>query len=207
MIRSEAVLGVAFGTVAEGDARSSIAVRRRMSEELGIDDAWATITQVHGSHVIVADAPGMAGEADGIIAVAAGPPVTIATADCVPVALAGNVTIALVHAGWRGVSGGVVPAAVEAMAALGDPPDRAVIGPHIGPCCYEVGPEVVEAIGGHEETTTWDTTSVDLGAAIVDQLEGVDIERVAMCTMHDSRFASFRRNGTAERQVTVAWVP
>lgn len=207
MIRSEVLLGVAFGTAAEGDARSSIEARRAISAELGIDEAWATISQVHGSRVVVAEGPGMVGEADGVIAVASGPPVTIATADCVPVALAGRATIALVHAGWRGVVGGVVPAAVRAMAALGDPPDRAVIGPHIGPCCYEVGSEVVEAVGGHAATTTWGTTSVDLGGAISDQLAGIDIERVAPCTMHDDRFVSYRRNGTAQRQVSVAWVP
>jgi YfiH family protein len=207
MIRSEGLLGVAFGTAAEGDGRSSIEARRSISAELGIDEEWATITQVHGSRVVVADTPGMVGEADGVIAIASGPPVTIATADCVPVALAGRATIALVHAGWRGVAGGVVPAAVRAMADLGDPPARAVIGPHIGPCCYEVGTEVVEAVGGYASTTTWGTTSVDLGAAITDQLAGIDIEGVAACTMHDIRFASYRRNGTAERQVTVAWVP
>lgn len=206
MIRSEVLLGVAFGTAAEGDGRSSIEARRAISAELGIDEAWATVTQVHGSRVVVAEAPGLVGEADGVIAVASGPPVTIATADCVPVALAGQATIALVHAGWRGVAARAVPVAVEAMAALGDPPDRGVIGPHIGPCCYEVGPEVIEAVGGHAATTTWRTTSVDLAAAITDQLAGMDIEHVSACTMHDDRFASFRRNGTKQRQVTVAWV-
>jgi YfiH family protein len=207
MIRSEAIIGVAFGTATDGDGRSSEDARRRVSEELAIDDAWATITQVHGSDVIVARSPGMLGEADAVVALRGGPPVAIATADCVPVALAGASSIALVHAGWRGVASGVVAHAVQTMRSLGDPPDRAVIGPHIGPCCYEVGDDVVEAVGGHDATTTWGTTSVDLGAAITDQLAGIGIESVAACTMHDDRFASFRRNGTAQRQVTVAWVP
>ena len=207
MIRSEVVLGVAFGTVAEGDGRSSVAARRSISTELGIDEAWATITQVHGSDVIIARGSGALGEADAVVTFRDGPPVAIATADCVPVALVGQATIALAHAGWRGVASGVVVHAVETMRSLGDPPDRAVIGPHIGPCCYEVGSEVIEAVGGHAATTTWGTTSVDLGAAITDQLAGIGIERVAACTMHDDRFASFRRNGTAQRQVTVAWVP
>ena len=207
MIRSEVVLGVAFGTVAEGDGRSSVAARRSISTELGIDEAWATITQVHGSDVIVARGPGALGEADAVVTLHGGPPVAIATADCVPVALVGQATIALAHAGWRGVASGVVDRTVETMRSLGDPPDRAVIGPHIGPCCYEVGPEVIEAVGGHAATTTWGTTSVDLGAAITHQLAGIGIERAAACTMHDDRFASFRRNGTAQRQVTVAWVP
>ncbi len=81
----------------------------------------------------------------------------------------------------------------------------AVLGPHIGPCCYEVGTEVIEAVGGHESRTMWGTVSLDLAGAIREQLVDIPVEEVAICTREDGRFSSHRRNGTSHRQVTVAW--
>lgn len=207
MIRAEAIVGVAFGTARDGDARSDADARRVVARRLGIPTDWATIRQVHGADVAVATTPGDHGPADAIVTRTPRLPVTVATADCVPVVLAGDATIALVHAGWRGVALGVVDAAATRMADLGDPPTRAAIGPHIGPCCYEVGTEVIDAVGGHGSHTTWGTTSLDLTAAIVEQLEGVDVEVIDACTLDDRRFASYRRDRTETRQVTVAWVP
>lgn len=63
-------------------------------------------------------------------------------ADCVPVVLAGDVDMAVAHAGWRGILGGIVQQAGRAMTG---PPGTAVIGPSIGPCCFTVGEEVAEA--------------------------------------------------------------
>ena len=63
-------------------------------------------------------------------------------ADCVPVVLAGEVDMAVAHGGWRGILGGIVQQAGRAMIG---PPGTAVIGPSIGPCCFEVGEEVAEA--------------------------------------------------------------
>jgi len=65
-------------------------------------------------------------------------------ADCVPVVLAGEVDMAVVHGGWRGILGGIVQQAGRAMTG---PPGTAVIGPSIGPCCFAVGEEVARAFG------------------------------------------------------------
>jgi YfiH family protein len=205
MIRSEAIPGVAFGTEADGDGRSNASVRATISDHLGIPSDWATVSQVHGSNVVQATRAGALGEADGLLTERSNLPIAVATADCIPIAIAGEGTIAIVHAGWRGVSSGVVTQAITAMGELGDTPLMAVIGPHIGPCCYEVGGEVIDAVGGYEASTRWGTTSVDLAAAVEDQLAGVPVERLEICTMDDERFASFRRNGTRTRQVAVAW--
>ena len=73
-------------------------------------------------------------------------PLLAMSADCLPIAIArtdGPPRLAVLHAGWRGLAEGVVEAGV---AALGDGPKAAVIGPAIGPCCYEVGPEVSEPL-------------------------------------------------------------
>src|SRR5262245_7368384 len=97
--------------------------------------------QVHGAAVARAqDCPGGV-EADAVVAATAGPPIGVVTADCVPIlaASADGRAVAAIHAGWRGLAAGVIGAGIDALrraaprAAL-----RAVIGPHIGLCCYEI---------------------------------------------------------------------
>jgi YfiH family protein len=206
MNRSEAIPGVAFGSEADGDARTDADARAAISAELGIPADWATISQVHGTRVAVADRPGHQGEADAILTRRFGLPIAVATADCLPVVIAGSSSIGIAHAGWRGVAAGVVPALVGAMRLEGDEPTIAEIGPHIGPCCYEVGPEVPAAIGGFTEETSTGRPSVDLAAAVSDQLADVPVIVWSTCTVHDERYASYRRDRTERRQVTVAWI-
>ena len=129
MIRSGLIAGVAFGHLADGDARTDTRSRAAISRALGIRRDWAIISQVHGDMVRIVAEPGQAGEADGLVTDVPGLPIAIATADCVPVAIAGDRTIALVHAGWRGVAVDVVGRAVDAMASLDDAPRAASIGP------------------------------------------------------------------------------
>ena len=104
-------------------------------------------------------------------------PLVIATADCLPIIVEGDVSVAVLHAGWRGVAAGIIAAGLAAMAELGDTPRRAAIGPSIGPCCYEVGDDVASTIGGYRATTTRGTTSVDLWAAAEAQLGNVPVWR------------------------------
>ena len=93
------------------------------------------------------------------------------------------------------------------MTTIGDTPRRAAIGPSIGPCCYEVGEEVRAAIGEFSATTTLGAPSVDLWAASEAQLAGLAIWRADRCTFTDGGFWSYRRDGTPNRQIAVAWVP
>jgi polyphenol oxidase len=108
--------------------------------------------QVHGCTVAVADARGAAipAEADAIIACRPDLAVGILTADCVPILIAaeGGDCVAAIHGGWRGIAKGVVSATVSRLGAMGVPPEAlwVVIGPHIGPCCYEVDEPVVSAM-------------------------------------------------------------
>jgi hypothetical protein len=93
----------------------------------------------------------MLDKADGIITDTPGLPLTQRYADCTPLILYDphRHVVGLGHAGWRGTVAGMAAALVQAItAAFGsDPGDLvAVVGPAIGPCCYEVGPEVVEAV-------------------------------------------------------------
>ncbi len=201
------VRGVAFGTRKDGDGRADRDLRVAISREVGIQPQWATLTQVHGARAVFVTEPGHHGEADALVSDVPGLPMVIATADCVPVVLLGQRTRAVIHAGWRGVGSGVVAAAISMMVRSGDEIERAIVGPHIGPCCYEVGVDVVEAIGGHVRTTRTGAMSVDLQAAVAHQLGDVPLTGSSTCTYDNDDLASYREDGTSDRQMTIVWVP
>ncbi len=107
----------------------------------------ATAKQIHSDHVLLATQPGHLGPGDAIISKQPGVTVAVRTADCLPILIVDSRTraVAAVHAGWRGVVAEIAPKAVEAMRLeFGSRPEdlEIVIGPGIGPCCFEVGPEV-----------------------------------------------------------------
>jgi hypothetical protein len=192
------------------------------SGEGGASAAVVQVKQVHGATVVEArDVPrregdpgfvaGQVCEGDAIVARAADGRVAVGVrvADCVPVLVASSETgdVAAVHAGWRGVTAGVVAAGVK---ALGGGGLVAAIGPCIGACCFEVGRDVAEAIAraapGAAVIAPYphvlpDRVFVDLRAAVRQQLRGagVDVARVddvPGCTRHEPvRFHSFRRDG------------
>ncbi len=207
MIRPPGMRGAAFAAAAEGDARTDEAARTRLSRRLGIDDHWAFPSQVHGAAVVEAVAPGHVGEADAVFTTRPGLPIAIATADCAPVVLEGPGVAAVVHAGWRGAVAGVVPAALGAIGDAGHEIVRGAVGPSIGPCCYEVGPEVAEHFGSNVATTRRGTVSVDLVAYLAEQLAGVELWTSDVCTHDSDEYNSYRQTGTQRRQIAVAWVP
>src|SRR5512140_80657 len=105
----------------------------------------ARLEQVHGNRVAVVTAPGVTRATDAAVTRVPGLPLTVRTADCVPVFLAAPAGVAVVHAGWRGTAAEITLAAARELLALtGHRPSdlAAFIGPSIGPCCYDVGPEV-----------------------------------------------------------------
>jgi len=189
--------GVAFTTAADGDMRRD----RQARERLGLAE-WATVRQVHGATVVGVSGSGDQGEADGLFTTEVGLPLAVLTADCLGVVIHGPGRVAVVHAGWRGVASGVVTNAVE---RVGDV-RSAHIGPHIRPCCFEVGPEVSARFVGHLGRTTSGTISVDLASAVAAQLP-VEPEIMDRCTRCGSDTFSHRRNGTGERLAAVGWVP
>jgi copper oxidase (laccase) domain-containing protein len=133
------------------------------------------------------------------------------TADCLPVALcrtAGDPALCLLHVGWRGLLAGIVAAGA---AALGGGRLAAVIGPGIGPCCYEVGEDVA---GRHRTAFGEDVVAagrLDLWTAVERALAAAGCERVErtdVCTACDpERFFSHRRDGgLTGRQGVVGYV-
>ena len=112
-----------------------------------------TCYQIHSALAVVADGPWtQRPEADAVATATPGLMLGALAADCAPVLLADPEArvIAAVHAGWKGALGGVIQAAMDAMATLGAEPGRvlAAVGPCIGPASYEVGLEFLEAFTG-----------------------------------------------------------
>jgi len=198
--------GVAFGTATEGDARRDPVALAAFRAE-GVPDRLAFATQVHGATVAEVLAPGNVGEADSLFTTSRGLTLCVATADCVPVAIGGEGFAAIVHAGWRGLAAGVVSATVERLRHRGLDPVRAAIGPAIGPCCYEVGPDVLDRLGRFAAETTSGTPSLDLRAAVRDQLGDLEVWSSDRCTLTDPELVSYRRNRTTHRQVALTWLP
>jgi YfiH family protein len=139
---------------------SSPAGCRQLAESVGARET-VSLTQVHGNAVVVVrrghPSPESGGKADVLVSDDPAAALVVRAADCVPLLLADAVTgaVAAVHAGWRGTAARAAVAAVDAMAReFGtEPADLTVaIGPSIGPCCYEVGSELVDAFAtaGHE---------------------------------------------------------
>jgi polyphenol oxidase len=162
----------------------------------------AQARQVHGTDVIEADPDTMV-EADGQVTAQRGVAAVALTADCLPIALVAPEGVAMLHAGWRGLAGGVIANGVEALRRIGAGRIEAAIGPGAGPCGYEVGDEVRAAFGTNGRT-------VDLKAIARDRLTEAGVDEVhdcGLCTIHDpERFFSHRRDrGVTGRQAGVAW--
>jgi len=120
----------------------------------------ASVRQVHGRHVVVVrdgTGPDPGVEADVLVSSDTDIAVSVRAADCVPLLMADRArgVVAAVHAGWRGTAASAAVAGVEALGReFGSRAADlvAAIGPCIGACCYEVGPELVDAFAaaGHE---------------------------------------------------------
>ncbi len=207
MIRPPGFRGAAFGAAADGDARIDETARAGISRALGISDQWAYLHQVHGRRVRRGLAPGLQGDGDALFTSETGLPLAVGTADCLPVVIEAAEGVGLAHVGWRGAAAGVVQALRRAMEAEGMVAQRAAVGPGIGPCCFAVGPEVAGALPRFRAVTRGGAESIDLPAAAVEALAGLAVWRWEGCTCCGSGFHSYRRDGTRERQVAVAWLP
>jgi polyphenol oxidase len=187
-----------LGLLTEDEPDRVAANRERVRAHAGAQ-RLAQGRQVHGTRVVV-DAEG-GEEADGQITTRPGVAAIVLVADCLPVALAGPGAAGMLHAGWRGLSEGVLEAGVAAVG--GSEGAAAAIGPGIGPCCYEVGDDVRAVFGTTERT-------LDLKAVARERLHAAGVREVhdcGLCTACDAeRFFSHRRDrGVTGRQAGLAW--
>ena len=194
--------------VAENRARLAAAIHLA-------PEAIAQGRQVHGTRVARVTAPPDPGAepvvADGQATALPGVAPLVLTADCLPVALIARGAVAMIHAGWRGLAGGIVAEGVAALRALGaEGPIAAAIGPGAGGCCYEVGDEVWAAFARHGAAVR-DGDRIDLKAIARRELAAAGVEEVhdcGLCTIcgDPALFFSHRRDGgVTGRQAGVAW--
>ena len=189
--------------------------RHRLAAAIAIDPELVLIgRQVHAAEVARHDAPtepaayanpasGLP-EADGQATARAELAPLVFVADCLPVALAGPRGVAMIHCGWRGLAAGIVKRGVEEVDAR-----AAAVGPGIGPCCYEVGDEVLgafEPLGpGLAEGRMLDLRLV--ARALLRRAGVESIEISELCTScQPELFFSHRRDGERTgRQAGLVW--
>ncbi len=204
-----------------GDDRAAVAEnRRRLCAAVGVDPARTVQNhQVHGATVRVAepmpggylDPQGELPQADALITREADLGLVALSADCVPVVVAAldGSSVAVVHAGWKGLVAGVIEATV---AALGPGSYAAAVGPCAGPLAYEVGEEVAvqlrERFGDRTATGGTADLAASAGTALMQAGLSPDaIEIAGLCTISDPQtFFSYRRDGaTTGRQGVIAY--
>ena len=184
-----------------------------------LPERFACVLQVHSSTLVQARV-GQRPEADALFTQESGLALAVVTADCVPVLLLSDSFVAAVHAGWRGIASRILEATVTRLApepaAVG-----AIIGPSIGPCCYEVGQGVADQVAAASDTSIITVPRgktkphLDLYHAARTQLERAGIRNIqthASCTQcaknehGEPLWCSYRRDGkNAGRNLAMIW--
>lgn len=212
----QAAVTIAFTARSDGDLRitadeAELADRRRRI----VDRPWTWLRQVHGAEVltITAAGQGSGSEADGAWTRTPGCPLAVMTADCAPVVLVAEQGFAVVHAGWRGLVGGIVEVAAQRLLEGAGSPVAARVGPCINPAGYEFGSAdlalATSALGAEVQAeTAWGAPALDVPTAVQ-----VACERAGWpappsrpaCTT-DDRWFSHRTRTDIGRQAGVAWM-
>ena len=198
--------------------------RRLLQKEIGDERPLLWLNQTHGARVQQVYQPEAPGEelpdADAAVATSREYACVVLTADCLPVMFCNRAgtQVAVAHAGWRGLAGGVLEATIAAMNT--DPDDLLVwLGPAISNAQFEVGPEVYGAFVAVNPDTAeaFDHSPYRLGHYMADlyrlarfRLEALGVNHISgghFCTACESRFYSYRRDGgKTGRMASVIWI-
>jgi purine-nucleoside/S-methyl-5'-thioadenosine phosphorylase / adenosine deaminase len=199
-----------------GDERESVRENRhRLAAAFGRDPEGVVMgRQVHGVELkehaerqgprVYADVVKSPDEVDAHSTSSAELTPLVMVADCLPVAVVGPGGVAMAHCGWRGLAGGIVTKAVEAVNA-----EAAAIGPGIGPCCYEVGEEVLAEFDDLEGVAEGRMLDLPAVASALLERAGVSASESAdLCTScNPDLFYSHRRDGERTgRQAGLVWM-
>ncbi len=208
-----------LGLLTEDSGEAVAENRLRLAAALGFaPDQVVFARQVHGTKLIegadqsrgsfVRDSrtkePRDVVAADGHVIREPGLVPLVFVADCLPVALHGPGGIAMLHAGWRGLAGGILAAGAGAVGAT-----RAAIGPGIGPCCYEVGQEVLETFAGLGDVAAGRMLDLpEVARRLLAEAGVEEVESAGLCASCEAElFFSHRRDdGLTGRQAGLAWI-
>ncbi len=199
-----------------GDEPQDVAQNRQRLQELLGDAQPCWLDQVHGTELLELTSGIQArSSADGSYSFHPNLACVVMTADCLPVLLCrlDGQGVSAIHAGWRGLCGGIIE---KAAARLGPPRElMAWLGPAIGPECFEVGPEVVEAFCNKQPEAI--DAFIQKGERWYGSLEKLAMQRLqhygveqiyksGLCTYSDpERFYSYRRDGETGRMASLIW--
>ncbi len=195
---------IGIGTLADR-LTTAEQVHGGMVVEVGVDEAGAGASVCRSRPPI----PG----ADALWTRRRGVPLLLLYADCVPIVLVrpSVPAVAVIHAGWRGATAGIVSVTAHVLAGLpGEDDLAAFVGPHIGACCYEVGPERVARFDPAFVTSVEDSHRLDLGGSVAADLERSGVPKLrrqdlGICTAHNTdRFYSYRAEGQTGRHGALA---
>jgi YfiH family protein len=204
-----------LGLLTGDDRASVIANRRRLAAMAGVEpENVAMGWQVHGTEIreweepdpdrAFLDPQGGHLKVDGHITRRTDLAALVLVADCLPVAIAGDGAVAMLHCGWRGLAGEIIGRAASILEG-----HAAAVGPGIGRCCYEVGDEVLDAFAAYDGVA--EGRMLDLRAVAEAQLRAAGIERIEHvdeCTScrSDLFFSHRRDSGVTGRQGGIAWL-
>jgi polyphenol oxidase len=189
--------------------------RRRLAERVGVPpERVAMGWQVHGAELQewfgppvsrFSDPDADLRKVDGHITDEPDLALLVLVADCLPVALSGGGRVAMLHCGWRGLAAGIIEGG---LGLFGEPP-RGVLGPSIGPCCYEVGDEVLAEFSNLTGVANGRMLSLNMVAQQKLMAAGVtQIDSFPLCTScrPDLFFSHRRDNGVTGRQAGLVWL-
>lgn len=195
-----------------GDNRETVELNRQvLSQEIGRPIQF--MNQVHGNTVALVDELTQAPPtADALVTTKPHIALAVMVADCIPLLLENQGSIAAVHVGRKGLLNGVSRSALATMRDLDSSPITAMIGPSICGRCYEVSEDVFEEVTSvfpqSKSQTKYGGFALDLAAALTYELEshGVRVLDRSSCTVEDRSLYSYRRDGVTGRQVGLIWL-
>jgi hypothetical protein len=168
-----------LGDHVEDDPANVQENRRRVAEAIGVDASrLVIINQVHGRDVVIANEATAESAGDVIVDFGDGFAVAVLVADCLPILLVDedSTTLAVVHAGWRGLQDNVLESALEHFEH--HDAVHAFLGPCISAAAYQVGPDVAEhftSVAGALTPDTGDRSRLDLRQVAVAQLLALNV--------------------------------
>ena len=191
-----------------GDDAEAVAQNREILKSLLSQVEPIFMNQVHGNDVVEVDEHTVSPiTADALVTRKTGLPLTVLSADCLPILIKGRNVAGVIHAGRKGILNGIIERTLSKIRTLTDSELVATIGPAICGRCYEVDVQMyLDAIAIEPSlATSVETHRLDLKKAAAVQLErgNVLVNDLEICTAHDPNFFSYRRDGASGRNAGV----